>query len=85
MRSEKVKFLYYKLRYTFLDVTYFRSIEYNIYNNKPEKLRQFINKEYSMPLFIIPSNTKINDKGIYECFIYNFNMTINSLIIRYKM
>ena len=27
-----------------------------------------------MPLYIIPENTTINDKGLYECYINNLNI-----------
>ena len=49
-------------------------IEYNINNYKPETLNKFNNIEYSMPLYIIPENTNINEKGLYECYINNLNI-----------
>ena len=73
-KEQRKEYLYYKLNYVFLDVEYFTMINNYINTHKPETLSKFNNKEYSIPLYIIPKNTPINDLGLYNCYINNLNI-----------
>jgi len=66
---------YYVMKYTISkNPTSFIGDSHEIIEIIPEKLKDFQGKEYKIPLFIIPKTSMITSLGIYDCFIYNFNL-----------